>query len=139
MRTYENFINNNLEELANEFLEKENISKDYLKNESDGLCWWFAKNFSKYLDSKGVNNTIFDMRSNKEGNHLVVNSNGNFIDFTLNQFQKSKVPAILKKSDYSMFSIFKEYENFEEFTKSWDLTEDEWIEYEKHLNHPNRS
>ena len=140
MKTFEQFVNDNLEKNANDFLKKENISKEYLKKKgnSGGLCWWFAKNFSKYLDLKNIDNVIIDMRNKnkKGGNHMVVKVKYDFIDFTMNQFIKSDTPVILKKLDYSMFDTFKEYKNFNEFIESFDMTDEEWNKYEKKLKHP---
>ena len=126
-----------LKSISEKFLEEKKITKEYLKKESDGLCWWFAKNFSKYLDSKSIQHKIVDMmKEKKKGNHMVVKVGDEFVDFTLNQFKESEVPVILKKSDYDMFDIFKEYDSFGDFVKSNKMTEDEWKDYEKELKKP---
>ena len=35
-----------------------------------------------------------------------------------------------------MFNNFKEYNDFDDFIKSWNMTNNEWIEYEKKLKTP---
>ena len=67
---------------------------------------------------------------------MVVKVGDEFVDFTLNQFKESEVPVILKKSDYDMFDIFKEYDSFGDFVKSNKMTEEEWKDYEKELKKP---
>lgn len=133
----ENVLSIDLEKLANDFLKKENITKEYLNEENrDGMCWWFAKNFSKFLNSNGIENSIIDMKhKNKDGNHMVVKVKDNFIDFT-ERSVSNKFPAITKKSDYTTYDIFNKYNNFGEFIKKFDMTDEEWNKYEKKLKHP---
>jgi len=125
-----------LSSIANKFLEKHKISKAYLKKESGGLCWWFAKNFSDYLRSKGIDSKIVDMRGSKKGNHMVVKVDDNFVDFTMNQFKEAKIPSLFKKEDYIMFTQFSEFNSWEDRIKAWKMTPKQWNEYEKKLKHP---
>ena len=120
------------ENLANDFLTEKGISIKYLNSENrDGMCWWFAKNFSKYLDSKNIENAVVDMRhKNMGGNHLVVKVKDNFIDFT-ERSAAGKFPAVLKKTNYN-FDIFKEYDSFEDFYHHMGIkNEHEWKNYEE--------
>jgi len=136
--SWQRLASQSLVTLANDFLQQSGVNIKALDADSDGQCWWFAKNFSKFLSDRHVPNSVVDMR-NKErsGNHLVVKSGGSFVDFAFNQFGPSKAPAILTQADYAPhFTIFNEYPSFDAFVSGFKENKDWWAKYEETLRKP---
>ena len=113
-----------------------NEEKNGLKPQnSGGWCWYMAKKFSEYLNTKGIKNTILEYRSKSDGNHFVNRVNEELIDFTYSQIDKtSPVPKITNiENERVVYGRYidspKIYNSFNEVLKQWNMTYSEFIEH----------
>ena len=119
LKTYKLFESQNLDSLANQFLDEYShqydlrLGKPFDKEKAN--CSWFTKEFYNWAKSKSIDVKIVYFDSDVEA-HIVPMIDGQTIDFSVKQFTKNPDDdyLILASDDYSKWG-YSEYEILDEF------------------------
>jgi len=119
LKTYKLFESQNLDSLANQFLDEYShqydlrLGKPFDKEKAN--CSWFTKEFYNWAKSKSIDVKIVYFDSDVEA-HIVPMIDGQTIDFSVKQFTKNSNDdyLILASDDYSKWG-YSEYEILDEF------------------------
>lgn len=119
LKTYKLFESQNLDSLANQFLDEYSnqydlrLGKSFDKEKAN--CSWFTKEFYNWVKSKSIDVKIVYFDSDVEA-HIVPMIDGQTIDFSVKQFTKNSDDdyLILKPEDYIKWG-YSEYEVLDEF------------------------
>jgi 4a-hydroxytetrahydrobiopterin dehydratase len=119
LKTYKLFESQNLDSLANQFLDEYShqydlrLGKPFDKEKAN--CSWFTKEFYNWAKSKSIDVKIVYFDSDVEA-HIVPMIDGQTIDFSVKQFTKNSDDdyLILKPEDYIKWG-YSEYEVLDEF------------------------
>ena len=119
LKTYKLFESQNLDSLANQFLDEYSNQYDLRLGRSfdkeKANCSWFTKEFYNWVKSKSIDVKIVYFDSDVEA-HIVPMIDGQTIDFSVKQFTKNSDDdyLILKPEDYIKWG-YSEYEVLDEF------------------------
>ena len=119
LKTYKVFESQNLDSLANQFLDEYfqqydlRLGKPFDKEKAN--CSWFTKEFYNWAKSKSIDVQIVYFDSDREA-HIAPMIDGQIIDFSVKQFTKNPEDdyLILTPEDYSKWG-YLEYEILDEF------------------------
>jgi 4a-hydroxytetrahydrobiopterin dehydratase len=140
LKTYKLFESQNLDSLANQFLDEYShqydlrLGKPFDKEKAN--CSWFTKEFYNWAKSKSIDVKIVYFDSDVEA-HIVPMVDGQTIDFSVKQFTKNPdddyiilAPEYYSKWGYSEYEILDE---FPDWTTVMSASKSKWSEIDNKL------